>query len=98
MSKTILIKPVISEKAEALSESLNQATFLVNRKANKIEIKKAVEESYNVTVVAVNTINMPAKQRTRSTKTGLQKGRLSAYKKAIVTIDGEDTIDFFEQI
>lgn len=98
MSKTILIKPVISEKAEALSEGLNQATFVVNRKANKVEIKKAVEEQYSVTVVSVNTLTMPAKERTRFTKTGLQKGRKSAYKKAIVRLDEDDIIDFFEQV
>lgn len=96
--KEILYKPVISEKAELLSEGLNQVTFLVNKKANKVEIKKAVEELYNVTVNKVNTINMPAKERSRFTKAGLQRGRVSAYKKAIVFVDEDDTIDFFEEI
>ncbi len=98
MAKGILIKPLISEKAEMLSEKLNQVTFLVDRKANKIEIKKAVEALYSVSVSNVRTITMPSKQQTRFTKAGLQKGRTSAYKKAIVSVEGEDTIDFFDEI
>ena len=98
MSKQILIKPLISEKSENLSEGLNQITFIVNRKANKIEIRKAIEEFYNVSVSRVNTLTMPAKERVKYTKAGLQKGRVSAFKKAIVTLDGDDEIDFFDEI
>lgn len=98
MAKQILVKPLISEKAEMLSEDLNHVTFIVNKRANKIEIKKAVEDIYSVSVARVNTLVMPAKQRSRFTRAGLQKGRISAYKKAIVTLEGDDTIDFFNEI
>jgi large subunit ribosomal protein L23 len=95
MSKDILVKPLISEKSENLSEGLNQVTFIVNRKANKIEIRKAVEKFYNVSVASVNTLTMPAKERVKYTKAGLQKGRVSAFKKAIVSLDEGDEINFF---
>ena len=98
MAKQILIKPLITEKGEHLSEELNRYGFVVNKTANKIEIKKAVEEKYGVSVVSVNTVIMPAKAKTRYTKAGLIKGRSSAFKKAYVKVDGEDTIDFFGDI
>lgn len=98
MAKNILVKPLISEKSENLNEELNQVTFIVNRKANKIEIKKAVEELYQVDVLSVNTLTMPAKERVRYTRAGMQRGRVSAFKKAIVTLDPDDEIDFFDEI
>ena len=98
MEKTILIKPIITEKAEALSESLNQYSFIVNKKANKIEIKKAIEAMYSVNVSAVNTMIMPAKARVRNTKSGLQKGRVSSFKKAIITLARGEEIDFFGEL
>ncbi len=98
MAKRILIKPIITEKAENLSEGLNQYSFVVHRKANKIEIKKAVEAKYNVQVDGVNTMVMPAKEKNRSTRSGVLKGYVSAYKKAVVKlVDGEE-IDFFGDI
>ena len=98
MAKNVLVKPLISEKSENLNEELNQVTFIVNRKANKIEIKKAVEELYQVDVLSVNTLTMPAKERVRYTRAGMQRGRVSAFKKAIVTLDPDDEIDFFDEI
>jgi large subunit ribosomal protein L23 len=98
MAKEILIKPLITEKADSLSERLNQYTFLVHRRANKIEIKKAVESMYKVTVEAVNTLVMPGKVKNRSTRTGLIQGRKSSYKKAIVTLAEGEEIDFFGDI
>ena len=98
MAKQILIKPLITEKGEALSDNLNQYGFIVNKNANKIEIKKAVEEKYGVNVISVNTAIMPAKQKTRYTKAGLIKGRSSAFKKAYVKVDEMDTIDFFSEV
>lgn len=95
MAKTILIKPIITEKSERLSEGLNQYSFVVARKANKIEIKKAVEAMYNVDVEAVNTIVMPAKAKNRSTRSGMIRGRVSSYKKAIITLADGEEIDFF---
>jgi large subunit ribosomal protein L23 len=95
MAKEILIKPIITEKAEGLSENLNTYSFVVNRKANKIEVKKAVEAAYNVTVASVNTMVVPGKAKTRTTKTGVQKGMKPAYKKAMVTLLPGEEIDLF---
>lgn len=96
--KTILIKPVISEKAETLSETKNQYTFVVDKRANKIEIKKAVEDMYNVTVESVNTMVMPAKMKNRNTRTSIIKGRVSSYKKAVVSLPMGEVIDFYGDI
>ena len=98
MGRQILVKPIISEKAERLSEDLNQYSFVVEKTANKIEIKKAVEDMYNVSVSAVNTLIMPAKNKSRFTRTGVQKGRQSSYKKAVVTLAAGEEIDFFSEI
>ena len=98
MAKTILVKPIITEKAEELSENLNQYSFVVHKKANKIEIKKAVEEMYNVSVNSVNTMIMPAKAKNRNTRSGILKGRVSAYKKAVITLSEGEEIDFFGDI
>ena len=68
MAKPILIKPLITEKAEVLSEGLNKYSFVVDRKANKVEIRKAVEEMYGVAVASVNTAVMPGKAKNRTTK------------------------------
>ena len=98
MAKNILVKPIISEKAEMLSDGSNQYSFIVNQKANKVEVRKAVEEMYSVNVASVNTMIMPAKAKNRNTRSGLIKGRVSSYKKAIVTlVDGEE-IDFYGDI
>ena len=98
MVKEILIKPLITEKSESLSEGLNQYSFVVHKKANKIEIKKAVEEMYNVQVETVNTMIMPSKVKNRTTRSGMIKGRVSAYKKALVTLADGEEIDFFGDI
>lgn len=98
MAKQILIKPVITEKADALTEKLGQYSFVVNKNANKIEIKKAVSKLYNVEVVAVNTMIMPGKTKSRNTRRGVIKGRVSSYKKAIVTLGAGETINFFGDI
>ena len=94
-SSDVLIKPVLSEKVNKLSEKYNRYTFIVNRKANKLEIKKAVEEFYGITVETVNTINVPSKVKQRNTKAGLLTGRKPAKKKAIVTVAEGDTIDLY---
>lgn len=98
MAKQILIKPIITEKAEVLSEKQNQYSFQVNKEANKIEIRKAVEKMYNVNVVAVNTIITPGKVKVRGTRSGYQKGRISPVKKAVVTVEEGETIDFYSGI
>lgn len=98
MAKQILIKPLITEKSEMLSEEFNKVSFVVSRKANKLEIKKAVEDMYNVAVESVSTMIMPAKTKNRNTKSGIIRGTVSAYKKAIITLAEGEEIDFFGEI
>lgn len=98
MAKQIIIKPIITEKADKLGEDLNKYTFLVAKDANKVEIKKAVEAWFNVEVDKVNTIIAPSKSRVRNTKTGIQRGRKASYKKAIITLPAGEEIDFFGEI
>lgn len=91
----VLIKPVLSEKANKQSEKTNRYTFVVDRKANKLEIKKAVESFYGVQVNDVNTSVMPSKQKAKYTKAGFIVGRKPAKKKAVVTVAEGDTIDIY---
>lgn len=98
MAKNVLIKPLVTEKTDILSQNSGKYTFVVERKANKVEIKKAIEEMYDVTVDKVNTMHTASKTRVRYTKTGLQKGRKSSFKKAIITLADGDTIDFYGDI
>ena len=98
MLKNILIKPIITEKSSALTEDENKYTFKVNKKANKVEIKKAITAMYGVPVLAVNTIIVPSKKKVRNTKSGLQKGSKSAYKKAIITIPEGEEIDLYGEV
>lgn len=94
----VLIKPVISEKSNALSEKKNIYAFRVGRKANKIEIKKAVEDFYGVDVVDVHTVVVPSKSKSRFTKAGVISGRKPGYKKAYVTVAEGDTIDIYSSL
>ena len=91
----ILIKPIITEKATKDAEENNIFGFVVNPKANKVEIKKAVEAAYGVSVERVRTMNVRPNRKTRFTKTGVQTGKTNAYKKAIVQVAEGDTIDFY---
>ena len=94
----VLIKPVLSEKVNQLTEKHNRYTFIVSRKANKLEIKKAVEQFYGITVDNVNTLTMPSKVKQRNTKAGLLVGRKPAKKKAIVTVAAGESIDLYSNI
>jgi len=94
----ILIKPIITEKATAISEIDNCYTFLVSKTSNKVEIKKAVEEAYGVAVEKVRTMNYGPQRKTRYTKTGLQKGKTNATKKAVVQVAEGDAIDFYSNL
>ena len=94
----ILIKPIVTEKLNDISEKLNRFGFVVKKDANKLQIKKAVEEMYNVTVEGVNTMNYAGKVKSRYTKSGVQVGKTAAYKKAIVTLVEGDKIDFYSNI
>ncbi|MDD2330871.1 MAG: 50S ribosomal protein L23 [Bacteroidales bacterium] len=94
----ILIKPLITEKMTVQGEKLNRYGFLVDRRANKLQIKQAVENMYGVTVVDVNTINYHGKRKSRYTKAGFLTGRANHFKKAYITLGGEDKIDFYSNI
>ncbi|MFZ1529248.1 MAG: 50S ribosomal protein L23 [Ferruginibacter sp.] len=97
-SSDVLIKPVLSEKANKQSEKMNRYTFIVDRKANKLEIKKAVEDFYGVQVENVNTSVSPSKLKAKYTKAGFIVGRKPAKKKAIVTVAEGETIDLYGTI
>jgi large subunit ribosomal protein L23 len=94
---SILRKPLITEKVSALNEK-GVYGLIVDTKANKIEIKKEVEERYGVTVESVNTMRYAGKHKTRHTKSGVNKGKRPAYKKALVTLKQGDVIDFYSDI
>ena len=94
----VLIKPVISEKMSAITEKLNSYGFIVDKRANKIQIKNAVEKMYGVTVETVNTMRYSGKIRMRGTKSGQIAGKTNAFKKAIVIIAKGETIDFYSNI
>lgn len=94
-----IIKPIITEKLTAVTEAMpNRYGFVVDRRANKLQIKKAVEELYDVTVEKVNTMNYSGKNSSRFTKSGLLSGRTNSFKKAIVTLVEGETIDFYSNI
>ena len=90
----ILIKPLNTEKTAKL-QSLNQYVFLVHKKANKIQIRQAIEKIYEVKVLNVNTVYYAGKRKEKYTKTGLVKGKTRSYKKAYVTLAQGDLIDIF---
>ncbi|MDR0393486.1 MAG: 50S ribosomal protein L23 [Puniceicoccales bacterium] len=94
----IIIKPIVTEKMTQLSEKLNRYGFRVDKRANKIEIKRAVEALYNVTVIDVNTMIVAPKKRSRYTKNRLVEGRKPSWKKAIVTVKAGEQIDFYSNI
>lgn len=94
----ILQKPILTEKASALTEKANRFSFKVDHKANKLQIKKAIEEMYDVTIVALNTMVVVGKLKSRNTKGGIVSGRAAKYKKAIVTLKDGDTIDYYANI
>ncbi len=95
---SIIIKPIITEKITKDGEVFNRFGFIVDKKANKIEIKKAVENAYGVNVVEVNTMNYRADRSTKYTKSGIINGKTNAYKKAIVQVQDGETIDFYNNI
>ena len=95
---SILIKPIITEKATDLSELNNCFSFVVKKAANKIEVKDAVESTYGVTVKSVRALNYPVKRSTKYTKKGLVSSVKGAYKKAIVQLAEGENIDFYSNI
>lgn len=94
----LMIIPIVTEKANAISEKTNRFSFKVSPDANKYQIKDAVEKLYDVKVVGVSTMNYEGKKRMRYTKRGIQRGKVAAFKKAVVTLAEGQTIDFYSNI
>lgn len=94
----ILQKPLITEKMSKKSDTLNQYGFVVDKRADKDQIKKAVEEAYGVTVEAVNTMRYAGKVKSRNTKAGLITGKTNSFKKAIISVKKGEQIDFYSNI
>ncbi|WP_276390576.1 50S ribosomal protein L23 [Eudoraea chungangensis] len=95
---SVLIKPIITEKMTADSELYNRYGFVVDPKANKLQIKDAVEAAYGVSVKKVRTMNYGPQRKTRFTKTGVQHGKSNAFKKAIVDVEEGEVIDFYSNL
>ncbi|MBI9054238.1 MAG: 50S ribosomal protein L23 [Bacteroidales bacterium] len=94
----ILLKPIVTEKMTMQGEDLNRYGFVVDNRANKLQIKEAVEEMYSVTVNSVNTMRYLGKKKSRFTKSGVIEGRGKSFKKAIVTLADGEKIDFYSNI
>jgi large subunit ribosomal protein L23 len=94
----ILHRPVITEKMTNLGEKLNRYGFIVDIRANKLQIKKAIEDMYGVSVASVNTMRYAGKNKSRYTKTGMIAGKTASFKKAVVSLAEGDTIDFYSNI
>ncbi|MDY3911691.1 MAG: 50S ribosomal protein L23 [Sodaliphilus sp.] len=94
----IKITPIVTEKANAISEKTNRFSFKVSPEANKFQIKDAIEKLYEVKVVSVSTMNYDGKKKQRYTKAGLIRGKQAAFKKAVVTVAEGQTIDFYSNI
>jgi len=94
----ILLKPIVTEKMTSQGDKFNRYGFLVAKSANKLQIKKAVEELYGVTVASVNTMRYGGKLKSRNTKSGLLIGKTSARKKAVITLAEGNKIDFYSNI
>ena len=94
----VIFEPIITEKATNDSELRNRYTFVVNREANKIQIKDAVEDKYNVTVEKVRTQIYGSERKTKFTKKGVQRTKTNIKKKAIVDIQDGDSIDLYNNL
>ena len=94
---SVLVRPLVTEKVSALNEE-GRYGFVVAKKANKIQIKNAVEATYGVTVEDVNTMRYQGKKKSRYTKSGVISGRTPSYKKAIVKVADGEVIDFYSGI
>jgi large subunit ribosomal protein L23 len=94
----ILIKPIVTEKMTGQTETLKSYGFIVDKRANKNQIKTAVQDMYGVAVVSVNTMRYGGKEKSRFSRTGVVRGKSSAFKKAIVSLVDGDVIDFYSNI
>ena len=94
----VILEPIITEKATNDSELRNRYSFVVSREANKIQIKNAVQEKYNVTVNKVRTQIYGSERKTKFTKRGVQRTKTNMKKKAIVDIQDGESIDFYNNL
>jgi len=94
----ILVKPIVTEKMTMQGESLNRYGFIVDTRANKLQIRKAIEEMYGVSVESVNTMRYLGKKKSRFTKSGVIEGRAKSFKKAVITLVDGEKIDFYSNI
>jgi large subunit ribosomal protein L23 len=94
----VLVRPILTEKILKMQEKLSKYAFIVTEGSNKIEIKRAVEKTFDVTVDSVRTVNVKGKSKQMNTRRGITRGKRPDIKKAIVTLRSGDTIDFFEGI
>ena len=92
----ILIRPILTEKMLKLQEDKRKYAFKVDQDANKISVKQAIQDRFDVTVEDVNIVNVKGKSKQMNTRRGITHGRRSDWKKAIVTLREGDTINFFE--
>ena len=95
---SIIIKPIITEKMTQMGEKLNRYGFKVDKRANKLQIKKAIKDIYGVEVADINTMVYRGKSKTRYSKSGFINVKSNNYKKAIVTLAKGETIDFYSNI
>ena len=93
-----IIKPIVTEKMTSITEKQNKFGFIVRPEANKLQIKQEIEARYNVNVVGISTMRYAGKNKRRYTRAGLLTGRTNAFKKAIVTLKENETIDFYSNI
>ncbi len=94
----VLIKPIVTEKMTTQGEDFNRYGFIVEKTANKLQIREAVEELYGVKVSEVNTMRYPGKRKQRFTKSGVSVGKTASFKKAVVTLAEGEVIDFYSNI
>ena len=94
----VIIKPIITEKMTQMGEKLNRYGFIVDKNANKLQIKKAIKDIYGVDVTDVNTMLFAGKKKSRFSKSGVISGRSQNFKKAIITLAKGETIDFYSNI
>lgn len=95
---SILIKPIITEKANNNSEIHNRFSFIVHKNANKLQIKSAIESTYGVSISSVKTLNYPTQKSVKYTKKGIVTGVKGGFKKAIVQLAEGDSIDFYNNL
>lgn len=96
--KNVIVKPIVTERLTEEAERFNRYGFVVDKNANKIEIREAIEKMYNVSVASVRTMNYMGKKSVRMTTSGMLKGKKADYKKAIITVASGDIIDFYAGI